>query len=458
MPWLVKQVDKNSNDDDMIDMEKNEKPLLLVHVPRCGGTSLVKHFRVIKKAKKGRNLYHRIGLTYFAYRYALLEKANFPFKTFENLYALAVITFGFLLWILVPDWDIDACEGHRWCPPPLAISSWVMGTITFILSTFIMNTTMARYDLTRRFLCWCFGGLLNEFSATIPYLHGIGSQGYLMHFTAEKMIKHKYIEPRHLDHSFAIIRNPFSRFVSIYQYNKIGPFESFESFTKAWFKKYQRYVAKNSTEERDVYCHVLPIHEFIFDNRTGKQLVPNVIYQEDLKIITSEEGRETDLFKAKYAGLPDHVLQALIDMPHKNSRKSKKKWFEYYSQETYEMVLEMYHMDFQLFGYSMEIQQRNDLQLPVKSFSSSNFVARHSKKGRSFETPETFTRTKRQTSTSSSCSGSGFNSDSDSSESTNTSSSSSSASSSPVSSPRSSSQTRDPLTKPKTFSGVVVTV
>ena len=69
MPWLAKD-------------------LLHVHVPRCCGTSLQKQFKVQKAATEGRHLLARAGITYLYYRYRLYEESTFPWRTWENLYAL----------------------------------------------------------------------------------------------------------------------------------------------------------------------------------------------------------------------------------------------------------------------------------------------------------------------------------------------------------------------------------
>jgi hypothetical protein len=74
MPWLVREEEVADPKD----------ALLFVHVPRCGGTSLSKLFQIAKRSKEGRSVYHKIGLTYFFYRYRLLETAKYACSTFMN--------------------------------------------------------------------------------------------------------------------------------------------------------------------------------------------------------------------------------------------------------------------------------------------------------------------------------------------------------------------------------------
>jgi hypothetical protein len=55
--------------------------------------------------------------------------------------------------------------------------------------------------------------------------------------------------------------------------------------------------------------------------------------------------------------------------PHTNSRETGQKWWDFYDQETMELTLEMYGMDFEVFGYERTIKQRPDLVPPKKDRS-----------------------------------------------------------------------------------------
>ncbi len=52
--------------------------------------------------------------------------------------------------------------------------------------------------------------------------------------------------------------------------------------------------------------------------------------------------------------------------PHANSRKTGQKWWDFYDQETMELTLDMYAIDFAVFGYERSIEQRPDLVPPKK--------------------------------------------------------------------------------------------
>jgi len=257
-----------------------------------------------------------------------------------------------------PDWGIAACEDNTICPPPLSFTFWTMGTITVLTSTFVMGPPlMARSDTGRNIMMWVFGNVARGFGTCEPYLHGVGVPGYLMHYTAEKMLRHNYIKKADLQCTFAIVRNPYSRMVSIFLYNKRHPCESFLSFVHEWNRKLKKAQDKGSTEEVDVYCHVLPMVDFT--HFQGVQLVPFVIKQENL-------GKED--FGVGSGVLPAAVSNALSSMPHRNKRKMKKdkSWKDYYTPEIRDMVYDMYKADFETFDYSPEISTLMEPHISAK--------------------------------------------------------------------------------------------
>eukprot|EP00511_Aplanochytrium_stocchinoi_P000237 CAMPEP_0204823742 /NCGR_PEP_ID=MMETSP1346-20131115/1818_1 /ASSEMBLY_ACC=CAM_ASM_000771 /TAXON_ID=215587 /ORGANISM="Aplanochytrium stocchinoi, Strain GSBS06" /LENGTH=359 /DNA_ID=CAMNT_0051950523 /DNA_START=591 /DNA_END=1670 /DNA_ORIENTATION=+ len=221
---------------------------------------------------------------------------------------------------------------------------------------------MGRNDYLRRLEMWFFGSVACEFAASYKWLHGVGSQGFMMHYTAPKLISHEFVTRERIDsaHCFAIVRNPYSRMFSIYKYNRYGNLEGFEHFVKEWYQKWKRYKKKGSTEEWDAYCHVLQMKEFTHDE-DGNQIIPYIIRQEDLNELTKKGGATDKNIQVRYSNLPDIVLEALRGMPHSNSRSSKKHWSQYYNQTTMDLVYEMYRPDFKEFSYSTSIPKRENL-------------------------------------------------------------------------------------------------
>ncbi|CAK9013740.1 Uncharacterized protein SCF082_LOCUS12065, partial [Durusdinium trenchii] len=339
--------------------------MFFVHVPRCGGTSLTKLFKLPSKTRKGRGLWHKIGLTYFFYRYRVLETRNFPLVTYENLVVAIQFALAMMLWFFgwMDSANPDCVSDSFWgCPPP--IPSLVMmcsGMLLFISSTFLFTAPLsARNDFLRRAYIIFVGHIIFNWTESEDWLTGVSKKGYVVHFTAAKMIKHELLSREDFQRvdNFAIVRNPYSRMVSVYMYNRFGSLEGFDHFVEVWYKKFLRYKEKNCTEEWDVYCHVLPQYEFTHEN--GSQLVRCVIKQENLRAIVN--GSKNECFvDAQVSTLPQKVLQALRDMPHSNRRSKNKPWQDFYSKRTMQLVHEMYREDFEIFGYDEDIPGRPDL-------------------------------------------------------------------------------------------------
>eukprot|EP00798_Chlamydomonas_sp_ICE-L_P016451 gene16451-22670_t len=109
----------------------------------------------------------------------------------------------------------------------------------------------------------------------------------------------------------AIVRNPYSRMVSVFQYNKFGPAESFKRFVKDYYKtmKHDRergemekkfvkdyyktmrhYRERGEMEETHTPCHGIP--QFEFTHHEGKQIVQSVVMQEELKLLFTKSKAE----------------------------------------------------------------------------------------------------------------------------------------------------------------------
>mmetsp|Transcript_21905 Transcript_21905/g.41050 ORF Transcript_21905/g.41050 Transcript_21905/m.41050 type:complete len:424 (+) Transcript_21905:589-1860(+) len=325
MPWL----------------EKDE--VLLIHVPRCGGTSLTKHHKVVAQATKGLDLYHKVGLKYYFYRYGLLESANFPLKSFENLFVLTQITVGLIIFY--------------YATPGLAFPyvMWGMATSTFLASTFIWTApVLMRTRVLRRLLMFLQSKVLCGFGGDTRFLIGTNEKAYLLHLTAPRAVRFGYVTDEQMSRcAFSIVRNPYSRAVSIYEYNK-RPCESFESFWRKSQVEYEKYyIKKGSTECVDIYCHLIPMFEYT--HRNNQQLISTVIKQEELK----------SLLASDFSGstIPDKIQAALKGVPHANSRKKSKPWQNYYNQATLDIVYSMFKRDFEVFDYPINIPTRKDISV-----------------------------------------------------------------------------------------------
>ena len=352
MPWLTKG-EKVPSDN-----------LFFVHVPRCGGTSLTQHFHVPRKCREGRNLWGKFGMVYFFYRYKLLESANFPVKTWEALIALIQLTLSISLFIVGAIPAITPSRGT----PVIAYTLLATSLMMFTCSTFLFTAPLiGRVTWIRRPYLILVHHILFRFMESIDWCTGTNIKGYMMHLTAQKLIQYDYVTAEEFDSicSLAIVRNPYSRMVSVYMYNRFGPVESFPTFMKRWYKMMSHYRERGEMEEYYTPCHLIP--QFEYTHFEGEQLVQSVVKQEELKYLkTTDEAQKAIAADSTVGDLPDTVRNALLGMPHTNRRDSGKKWFEYFDQETVNMTYEMYKQDFLVFGYSATLSQRPDLKRPVE--------------------------------------------------------------------------------------------
>ena len=312
--------------------------VLLIHVPRCAGTSILKHNKVLEKALLGRSIFKMLGIKYYSYRYALQETRNISFLTYENLIALlqtltSTTLFALNISLLGP------------------VLMWSSAFILFVHSTFLTTAFAQNTDFFRKYY-FILNFMLFNFLEDTRYLLGVNFNGHLQHLTAEQCVRFGYVTPEEMKAcSVSIVRNPFSRMVSIYEYNK-APFQTFDNFVDRFHKRitklYEQYPLRDDDKEFDItrtdawyhYSHELPITAFTHKNR--QQIVACIVKQEDLKNIDAISPES----------LPDLFREKLTGIPHDNSRQKKRPWAEYYDKSTYSKVLKMYRQDFELLGYS----------------------------------------------------------------------------------------------------------
>lgn len=378
MPWLIKKEEIENGS------SNSEEPLFFVHVPRCGGTSLMHSFELPKKVRSGRSLWGKLGMMVFFSRYKTLEARNFPVFTWGNAFALAAFAVGLYF--------LSANYVYRF-----GIMLILFGlTLALLLTIVFTAPVIGRFPLVHRAYLIFVHYILCRFLESIPWCTGTNKTGYIMHLTAHKLLTYQYVTKEDFESacSMAIVRNPYARMVSIYTYNRFGDWESFDHFIKDWYKNVTRaYRETGELEEWYTPCHAIP--QFEYTHYEGEQLVKSIIKQEDLKYLKDEysekkkeestelappegpsptsssagptaDAPETQSRRASssISNLPPTVRDALLNMPHTNQRKLRKEWYEYYTQETLNKVYEMYEQDFAQFGYSPVLQQRPDLEPP----------------------------------------------------------------------------------------------
>ena len=167
-------------------------------------------------------------------------------------------------------------------------------------------------------------------------LWGIEKDGtVLQHLTASDIMKRFNIKIFNNYFKFSFVRNPFSKCVSEYKWDRIvcKPMD-FKSWVKFELSNLINNSRSKSIHERR-RMHNTPQHDFIYD--TDDQLLVDFVGKfENLQ-------KDFDTACGKI-GIPQQQL------PH--ALKSKTKHYtEYYDDETREIVAELYAKDIELFEY-----------------------------------------------------------------------------------------------------------
>lgn len=323
----------------------------------------MQHFSVPQKVIESRGLIGGLAMKYFFMRYGELEKANFPIETRENFVCVTLLLLSVVLYVMSDVVPLPSLFG-------VSVAIYLGSIAVFIsLFTTIICTApvIGRITPVHRWYLWFVHYPIFRLCEALDWCTGTNKHGYIMHLTAPKLLGYGYVTPEQIDGmcSLAIVRNPYSRMVSMYGYNRFGERESFPTFVRRWKKLMRHYIENGEKEEWYTPCHLLPMFEYTHFN--GKQLVQSIVKQEELKLLKTKEGaQEAIKVDSTVSDLPDVVRDALLGMPHTNSRKTSKKWFDYFDQETMDLTYEMYKKDFEVFDYDSAIQQRPDLKPPTK--------------------------------------------------------------------------------------------
>lgn len=309
------------------------------------------------KVMEGRSWWGKTGMRLFFHRYKKFETANFPVATWGNLAAAFLIVGGICMTLLQNNPRLQGLGGFL-----IATSVAFFVGLTFIFTA----PTIGRLKYVRRTYLCIVHYILCRFMESIDWCTGSNKRGYINHLTAHKMLDYGYVTPEQFQEvsSMAVVRNPYSRMVSIYMYNRFGRMESFPHFIRTWYRMMKDYRTTGEMEEWYTPCHAIP--QFEYTHFAGKQVVQSIVKQEELKFLKNKEDAHLAVEQdSSVSNLPDAVRDALLGMPHSNKRATGKKWFEFYDQETLNLTFEMYHHDFDIFDYPVELKQRPDLKPPV---------------------------------------------------------------------------------------------
>jgi len=170
-----------------------------------------------------------------------------------------------------------------------------------------------------------FNYYTNKLFGNVPFLCN-----YPMHISAQEL--RREIGPEKWDryHTFGVVRNPYDRAASFFFYLLERPgndkYDLFRSLGS--FRNYILHLREQNFQETQKYY---------FTDESGRMLVNTLLRFENLK----DEWRNM----MRTLELPD------LDLPFVNTRRERKPFIEYLDNEILEVMNDIFHDDFELFGY-----------------------------------------------------------------------------------------------------------
>ena len=164
----------------------------------------------------------------------------------------------------------------------------------------------------------------------------------IMYINHHESLKHNYMNLEN-KYKITIVRNPYRRCVSAYNYLKNGGMVIADIYYQFLIKEYDNF--KDFVKDLVILAnnkkvlHLIPQYKFI--EKDGKILVDKIMKLEN---IDNE--------------LNDFCLENNLECPKKLQKKNKSKhkdYREYYDKETQDLVYNFYKKDFDLLGYSYEL-------------------------------------------------------------------------------------------------------
>lgn len=374
MPWLDNPDDKDS--------------FYFSHVPRAGGTSVSYHHRVYSKAAAERRGLWKFGMHFMGHHYYAFEKRSWPcINVWDHVVYSAMIVFATIMLLVV---EVPVYPYFQF-----GFSCTALFFTAFIFTPPIGN----RITLLRRLMQVVTGHLVLHIMENRRWICGVGNFNFLMHMSVRQVLDEGFMSKEDMrTRSFATVRSPFSRMVSLYTFNRrpwpqLRPGnwfggETFDEYVRSFHAEHMdKYVGKGIIHNYDMYCHLMPMHEFT--HRGGVQMVPNIVKLEQVReiprfalfllpslclpyLLTQVAAQMSQVGERE--DLPDGVKRYLTELPRRNARTKKKDhWSSYYSNpETVALVLEMFRQDFDIFGYSTSLpalQQQQGAPAPEATSS-----------------------------------------------------------------------------------------
>jgi hypothetical protein len=165
----------------------------------------------------------------------------------------------------------------------------------------------------------------------------------LAHLLASEYVKFKYVTSEQFSkyYKFAVVRSPYSRVVSLYNYLKYP--SGLHQFVEKWLREQFKLKAKYTEEQHGYegeYHFVRPQVDFVCD-ASGKIIVDDIFRLEEIGDCYSQIQANSGL-KSPLA--------------HVNSSKKRRAKVDDLSESSIATILELYETDFATFGYDTEIR------------------------------------------------------------------------------------------------------
>jgi hypothetical protein len=157
--------------------------------------------------------------------------------------------------------------------------------------------------------------------------------------------------------SFAIVRNPFDRLVSIYHHLS----RQYTDFHTLSFKDFVMMIPRTSAQNgthndwREDIC-IKAQFRYVSLQIGGKHLIltDKIFKYEQLQEAWNEI---CDTVNSKLSSYEYKLNKGTLCK--ENASERTKEVHEYYDQETFEMTIQLYLKDFELFGYPFELRDKN---------------------------------------------------------------------------------------------------
>jgi chondroitin 4-sulfotransferase 11 len=147
--------------------------------------------------------------------------------------------------------------------------------------------------------------------------------------------------------SFAVVRNPYDRFVSAYEYlrgiSEDGWNPSFEDVVNDFYSRGTYFY----TSEEQV--HWWPQHVFVG--------IKNIILVDKILRYENVNSEWSEIATKIINGLPESYSKPTLTLPHENTShlRNKKDYKKYYTKDLAQKIYELYKKDFEMFGYDKEL-------------------------------------------------------------------------------------------------------